>query len=82
MQESSLEAEMTKKFQNPDQVPVSTVAASPWWNRILTYGRGTLATTATQQQCSSQTGSGNGVCGTGKFSQDFVELASKSEGRR
>jgi hypothetical protein len=71
-----------KNFQNPEQVPISTVASSPWWSRISAYGRGTLVTSATQQQCSSQTGSGNGVCGTGKFSSDFVELASRSEGRR
>jgi hypothetical protein len=69
-------------MQNPkdemyEVVPISTVSSTDWLTRALSDDSTSAmsASVATQEQCSSSTGDGNGVCGGKKASDDFIKRA-------
>jgi len=66
----------TSAREKGDVVRISTISSIPWWEQ-LNNGRGESVAAATQGQCQSQHGCGNGQCNV-----QFIERASADKSAR
>ena len=67
------------------RVCIHTLGQHPWWFRANEEGSERESLSATQNQCNSDTGGGNGRCGvqlsTDTSPDDFIERAKNSRAR-